>query len=103
MSKSNLENDRSIRVDALEMLLEGSLPLGELKLMMNRFDFDSEPLVTLRTRHITDKIKRFLNKKIDATYLEEWANLIEMREDISYDENKEREIKQAIHDLSNPV
>jgi hypothetical protein len=90
-------------MNALQALVEGERPISEIRMMIEPFEFDSDPLVVLRADQVLDKILRFLDKEIDSVYLEEWANLIEGRDDIQFDEADENEIKEVVHDLANPV
>ncbi len=102
MSKTNSTGDVD-RVRILESLISGDESLAELKSLLRRFEFDSEPLVTLSADHISDVLMRFMNNEISADYVEQWADLIEVRDDIRFDLLNERQIKQAIHELANPV
>jgi hypothetical protein len=103
MSKSSLENNRVKRAAAVRLLIDGQDSIDKLRIALEPFEFDSEPLAVLRAEDIIEKISRFLDNQIDQLYLEQWADLIEVREDIEFERVKEKEIKQVIHDLANPV
>ncbi len=45
---------------------------------------------------------RYINDSIDIKTLTEWANIIEGREDIHFDESCFKDVKQFIFDLANP-
>lgn len=55
-------------------------------------------LVNAKPDHVTATLKRFLLSELSALDVEEWANIIEMREDIEFDEKT----KEAIWELANP-
>lgn len=103
MSKTSSFGDNLGRVRALEALICGDLSISELQNLLKPFEFDSETLVTLRADHVSDKLTQFLNGRINADYVEQWADLIEVRDDIGFDEVNILQIKQAIHELANPV
>ncbi len=46
-------------------------------------------------------LTRFIHNKIDPNTLEQWANDIEGRDDIDYDESFSQEINQLIFDIAN--
>jgi hypothetical protein len=74
--------------------------IDTLKNMLSQIGFDSETeLVSMSRDDIAEILQRSLDKKISFLELEEWANLIECREDIGFDDEKTQEI---IFKLANP-
>lgn len=74
--------------------------IDTLKNMLSQIGFDSETeLVSMSKDDIAEILQRSLDKKISFLELEEWANLIECREDIGFDDEKTQEM---IFKLANP-
>ncbi|WP_149712003.1 hypothetical protein [Campylobacter concisus] len=64
-----------------------------LKNMLSQIGFDSETeLVSMSRDDIVEILQRSLDKKISFLELEEWANLIECREDIGFEDEKTQEM-----------
>ena len=99
MIKRNSEyqdNQASILLD----LLHFKNNIDTLRNMLSQIDFDSETeLVSMSRDDIVEILQRSLDKKISFLGLEEWANLIECREDIGFDDEKTQEM---IFKLANP-
>jgi hypothetical protein len=88
------------RVEALMKLLEFKWSIKYLKKELSKFSWDVKaPLVTFSKKHLIDSLERTRNGEVAILELEEWANMIECREDIEFDDNK---IKQYIFELANP-
>ncbi len=74
--------------------------IDTLKNMLSQIGFDSEiELVSMSRDNIVEILQRSLDKKISFLELEEWANLIECREDIGFKDEKTQEM---IFKLANP-
>lgn len=74
--------------------------IDTLKNMLSQIGFDSETeLVSMSRDDIVEILQRSLDKKISFLELEEWANLIECREDIDFEDEKTQEM---IFKLANP-
>lgn len=74
--------------------------IDTLKNMLSQIGFDSETeLVSMSRDNIVEILQRSLDKKISFLELEEWANLIECREDIGFEDKKTQEM---IFKLANP-
>jgi hypothetical protein len=102
MSKINFD-PHADRISALTQLIEGQGLLSELDAQLKLMPFDSEPLVTLTASHIEEMLTRFANGAISDGHVEQWADLIEVRDDIAFDPDSETKVKQVIHELANPV
>jgi hypothetical protein len=91
------------REDLLSKLIHFTAPVEELGKKLSAFEWDSEDyLVTLTRIQISEVIKQFLNKKITAEELVEWANAVEMRDDIEYEPGHEKIIASSLFELSIP-
>ncbi|ERJ30911.1 hypothetical protein [Campylobacter concisus] len=99
MTKINLiqnNNKTSILLD----LVHFKNNIDTLKNMLSQIGFDSEiELVSMSRDNIVEILQRSLDKKISFLELEEWANLIECREDIGFEDEKTQEM---IFKLANP-
>ena len=99
MTKINLiqnNNKTSILLD----LVHFKNNIDTLKNMLSQIGFDSEiELVSMSRDNIVEILQRSLDKKISFLELEEWANLIECREDIDFEDEKTQEM---IFKLANP-
>ena len=74
--------------------------IDALKNMLSQIGFDSETeLVSMSRDDMVEILQRSLDKKISFLELEEWANLIECREDIGFEDEKTQEM---IFKLANP-
>ena len=74
--------------------------IDTLRNMLSQIGFDSETeLVSMSRVNIVEILQRSLDKKISFLELEEWANLIECREDIGFEDEKTQEM---IFKLANP-
>ncbi|MFJ5536654.1 hypothetical protein [Vreelandella titanicae] len=92
------------RFNALLRLVEFSDPVEQLAQMLKVYswDYDGEPLV-LTASHVSSVLKRFLSDELSSEDLEGWANLIECREDIEFEEDSYNEIDNVINCLANPI
>ncbi len=91
------------RIKVLNNLLTLSKPLNEIVKNLNNINWDSdEELVTLTIDNIINILNLYCQNQIDNKDIELWANLIEGREDISFELNNEFVIENTIHHLSNP-
>ncbi|MEA3191300.1 MAG: hypothetical protein QOD77_1882 [Thermoplasmata archaeon] len=94
-----MKSDSGRRYEALCALLELQLPLQPAIDRLAKFEWDSEALVTLQSRHIVSTLQRFLQGEINANIVEAWANALEGRDDVDIDSN----LEDIIFDLANPA
>ena len=74
--------------------------IDTLRNMLSQIGFDSETeLVYMSRDDMLEILQRSLDKKISFLELEEWANLIECREDIGFEDKKTQEM---VFKLANP-
>jgi hypothetical protein len=87
------------RKQALEALLGFGGALSEISAVLAEFSWDSSSeLVTLKGDKFSAILKRYLAGDLSASDVENWANLVESRDDIDYSAYSEE-----IHVLANPV
>ena len=89
------------RKEILNKLINFDESIGDLKKYLKKLCWDSdEELIIMRNQHLVHIFDLFSKGKIDINMLEEWANLIEGREDIGF---QDETLKEIIFELSNPV
>ena len=93
-------NDRQT---LLRLLIQfgGSLP--KIKEQLALFEWDSEELVLLERSAVVSLLQKFLAGKLTAVEVEEWANLIEGRDDIGFEAISGIGIRDIIYELANPT
>ena len=88
------------KIDILLNLINFTKDISAIKRDLAKIGFDSESeLVTITKNTIANILNRVIDKEISYDLLEEWANLIECREDIGYEDEILQEI---IFELANP-
>lgn len=92
------------RFDVLRDLVAFNKPTSVLSDSLSKFDWDHEgqPLIVTASE-IREVLKRFLEGEHSAQALEDWANLIECREDLEFENKWCEEIANVIYCLANPV
>ena len=92
------------RSECLLELVEFPASLNEAKVRLSQYAWESEQeLVLLRPEHVISVLQRFVRKEISAAEVEDWANLIEGREDIGLEARSEEMCSAAMHELANPL
>jgi hypothetical protein len=85
------------RLGLVEDLLKNSKPLHKIvaQLATLSWDYDGD-CVTLKRMHIFSILERYRLNQLSAEEVEYWANQIESREDIVFEEGWEQEIGDVI-------
>jgi hypothetical protein len=92
------------RTQALTDLLEYNQPLHGIDTALKEFSWDSEKTHAILTRtHVIDVLQRYLNQELYEHQVEAWANAIEGREDIEWEEGYGEALQESIHRLANPL
>ena len=92
-----------MRKEVLEELIEFRRPLDELGSMLSEYPWDSEEeLVKLTSGHVLRVLDRFFGGKFTANQIDQWANMIECRDDIGFEGVSGQIVKQVIYELANP-
>lgn len=63
---------------------------------------NSGTTVRILPSHIASVLNRFVNNELSALDVEEWANIIEMREEVVYGQENEQQLKEVVWELANP-
>jgi len=92
------------RLKTVSSLVAFSKPLKEISHELSQFDWDyeGEPLI-VTSDVIIEVLRRYTSGEINEKEVEDWANLIECREDIAFEEEKEDELENVIYRLANPI
>jgi hypothetical protein len=90
------------RQTILSLLIRFDAPVADLKAALATLSWDSGPVITLTRQNIAAVLQRFASREIDAASMEEWANLVECREDICFESCHEEVVANTIHALANP-
>jgi hypothetical protein len=89
------------RRSALTSLLAYDRPIEELRTTLAEFEWDcSEPLVSLTREHVLFILRRFLAGGLAAEAVEAWADLVEVRDDIEFQDDQ---VSDIIFVLANPM
>lgn len=90
------------RQTILSSLARFDAPITDLKTALATLPWDAGPVIALTRQDIAAVLQRFANGDIEAATVEEWANLVECREDIGFEAGYEEVVADAIHALANP-
>src|SRR5262249_40570193 len=66
------------------------------------WDYNGDP-VELSAAHVAEVLNRYINGQLSALDVENWANLIEGREDIEFAAPDQDRLKSVMHELANPL
>jgi len=84
----------------VKSLIEYEGDINDIIAQLSKYEFDSEPLVTLTRQNIIKVIEHFLKGAISTIEIEIWADAVEMRDDIEYEQNYEKVIADILFKLS---
>ncbi len=89
------------RKKLLKSLLEMNGAISVICAQLSEFGWDcEEDLITFKSNNALSVLNQYLKHQITKDDLEEWANAIEGREDISFEKDY---LKKLIYDLANPI
>ena len=72
---------------------------SESRLLLRDFDWDSAPLVHVSTSDVSAVLQAFIGGAVASNFVEEWAEVLESREDVHFDPV----VENAIYILANPA
>lgn len=90
------------RIELLDALLAARTPLAPLAVGLAQFAWNSPPLVVLRRAHVASLLQRFLAGEVQAGFVREWADLVEMRDDIEFEKGHSDVLTDALFTLATP-
>ncbi len=89
------------RKDILVDLVHLNGSLSELKREISHYPWDCEkPIVIINKIDLYNILNREINKSINDDELEDWANAIECRDDLDFENDK---LQEVIFELANPL
>jgi hypothetical protein len=92
-----------LRVELLKKILNMEKPLKKLIKELESFGWDTDKeLILLKRQHILNILQEYTSGKLEKSEIENWANIIECREDIGREEAFKALINEVIHELANP-
>ncbi|MDR0780003.1 MAG: hypothetical protein LBF16_04820 [Pseudomonadales bacterium] len=97
--KPNKAQDTLVLGDLLDFSKPISFLMDSLK--GSDWSFAGKP-VTMKQEHIKRVLLRYIQGHLTAEDIENWANLIEGREDIDFEPDHEEVIGECVHELANP-
>jgi hypothetical protein len=90
------------RESLLRALLSFTRPIPDIAHDLSAYGWDApSPLVVLDAIHISSVLNRFMAGELSSVQVDDWANFIELRDDIEYDPASA--VGLALHELANPV
>jgi hypothetical protein len=91
------------REQLLQQLAEYRLPIEPTLAALREYPWDSDvPLFTVTREHIRTMLRRYLSGELTADQLTDWADLLECRDDITYEPASYEPLRQVIFELANP-
>ncbi|MDZ7923837.1 MAG: hypothetical protein U5M23_07190 [Marinagarivorans sp.] len=92
------------RLEVLKQVIAFDRPVDDLALALSQFewDYEGQPLI-IHGSHIRSILNKFLAGEVNAKELENWANLIECRDDLEFDEGQREVLENIIYCLANPM
>lgn len=90
------------RKEILNHLIKFDLPLNDIQNQLADYEWESEELILFKKDHLRLVLKKYVEGLISSSSIEQWANIIECREDISYFEPDSQLMKEIIYILANP-
>jgi hypothetical protein len=96
---SSLEN----RASLLARVVRYELPIEDTLALLRAYGWDSnEEVVVLTAADAVQILERYLGGDITARQVEHWAELLEMRVDVGYEERCSAELRRLLFLLANP-
>ena len=98
------ENHPSERRAAVADLLGFTVPLSVSAARLSAFgwDYDGDG-VPCHAEHVVAALQRYLSDELTAAEIEDWANMIECREDVAIAGGSDGWTGETLHELANPV
>ena len=92
------------RYELLSDLIALRAPLAELAPAVSELEWDpdEDPLPEMKSKDAVHVIDLYLKGEISAHEFTEWANLLEGREDFSFEKSHEDILKDFIFSIANP-
>lgn len=97
-----MRSRKNILEDIIKYENPESLPI--LREELNGYPWDSEEVhAVLSRKSIVNILERFARGEITARQVEDWADALEIRDDVEFGENNDEETILVMSELANPV
>jgi len=104
VARRNLNCEEKERARLLETLISLSEPLKTVIARLRALPWDFEGnLVTLTARNLTSVLSRYIRGELQESDVENWANAIECRDAIGFEDGREGKPRECLHELANPL
>jgi hypothetical protein len=91
------------RASLLQRIVRYELPVEDTIAMLRAYGWDSErELVVLTAADALGILERYLGGELTSQQVEYWAELLEMRDDLGFEERWSAELRRLIAVLANP-
>jgi hypothetical protein len=92
------------RIELLQELLYLKKPVNQVIAELSEFDWDVDTsLVTLTASIAESVLQQYINGTASESEIENWANGIEVRDDIDFELDCEDTLSQFVFELANPI
>ena len=91
-----------MRNEIIKNLINLDRPLEEIRMKLETLSWDSDEEILMPKESARSVLARYINNIVDLETLIGWANMIEGRDDICFEQPSFNELKQLIFDLANP-
>ncbi len=89
------------RIDILQDLVQCEGDLNAIDKELRQFPWDmDDPLIIMDNGHFLNVLQKAVSGEISMTHLEDWAKIIECREDLGFGHD---DLWEMITELANPV
>jgi hypothetical protein len=99
---SKLTSNYLIREETFKNLINLEIPIRQLKTRLDQLPLEKEKMILITKSDVKSTLTKFIHDKVQLPILNEWAQLIESREEIVYDRSCSEQIRQLIFELGNP-
>ena len=90
------------RQELIRRIVEGEFPVAPLREELAAYPWDADdPLVSLRPDHVRRVVERFLLGELTSSNVQEWAEAVELRDDVDFDDT-ELDLARLMFILANP-
>ncbi len=99
-----MEKSHHLRIEAVENLVNLNFDIQKCLEEIQKFDWDYNGVPFVLKRVEVEKVLAlYLRGEITSEIVETWADAIELREDIAYEEADESWVDNVIYYLANPL
>jgi len=95
---------KKTRKEALLELVTLTAPLDAIRRDLSQYEWDSaKEEIIITVPDVRKALRLFLEKTLSVNDIEDWANLIEGRDDLGLDSSAAPLLAEILHELANPI